>query len=152
MLFTWIREFFFSSSLFKESKYISKSFGSFWSSSKFCLLIKESELVDVIKELRFLDQNLKTWGSIMIITRHKRDVNVFVLQLGAALAISFAGLLFSRFKKQTKRIGPTLPTLRPQSPGLHLCLIAFFIMWLYSIYQFLGGVLKIFRSRIQRKL
>ncbi|CAG7875480.1 hypothetical protein BRARA_E01593 [Brassica rapa] len=52
----------------------------------------------------------------MIITRHKRDVNVFVLQLGAALAISFAGLLFSRFKKQTKRIGPTLPPLRPQSP------------------------------------
>ncbi|KAH0873152.1 hypothetical protein HID58_070514 [Brassica napus] len=53
----------------------------------------------------------------MIITRHKRDVNLFVLQLGAALAISFAGLLFSRFKKQTKRIGPTLPPLRPQSPG-----------------------------------
>lgn len=64
----------------------------------------------------------------MIITRHKRDVNLFVLQLGAALAISFAGLLFSRFKKQTKRIGATLPPLRPQSPGLRLCLIAFFIM------------------------
>ncbi|EFH67934.1 hypothetical protein ARALYDRAFT_474326 [Arabidopsis lyrata subsp. lyrata] len=51
----------------------------------------------------------------MIITKHKRDINLFVLQLGAALAVSFAGFLFSRFRKKTKRIGPTLPPLRPQS-------------------------------------
>ncbi|KAG7649333.1 putative protein CHUP1 [Arabidopsis thaliana] len=51
----------------------------------------------------------------MIITTHKRDINLFVLQLGAALAVSFAGFLFARFRKNTKRIGPTLPPLPPPS-------------------------------------
>ncbi|KAL1212417.1 Protein CHUP1 [Cardamine amara subsp. amara] len=51
----------------------------------------------------------------MISTKHKRDINLLVLQLGAALAVSFAGFLFSRFRKNTKRIGPTLPPLRPNS-------------------------------------
>ncbi|XP_010500798.1 PREDICTED: protein CHUP1, chloroplastic [Camelina sativa] len=51
----------------------------------------------------------------MIITKCKRDINLFVLQLGAALAVSFAGFFFSRFRKNTKRIGPTLPPLSPQS-------------------------------------
>ncbi|ESQ30250.1 hypothetical protein EUTSA_v10011348mg [Eutrema salsugineum] len=52
----------------------------------------------------------------MILTKHKRDINLFVLQIGAALAVSFAGFLFSRFRKKTKRIRPTLPPLRTQSP------------------------------------
>ncbi|AAD12682.1 Identical to gene gb/D88746 AR791 from Arabidopsis thaliana [Arabidopsis thaliana] len=51
----------------------------------------------------------------MIITTHKRDINLLVLQLGAALAVSFAGFLFARFRKNTKRIGPTLPPLPPHS-------------------------------------
>lgn len=52
---------------------------------------------------------------MMIITKHKRDVNLVVLQLGAALAVTFAGFLFSRFRKNTKStIRPTLPPLRPQ--------------------------------------
>ncbi|CAH2036451.1 unnamed protein product, partial [Thlaspi arvense] len=59
----------------------------------------------------------------MILTKHKRDVNMFVLQLGAALAVSFAGFLFSRFRKKTNRIGPTLPPLRPKSSdhGYRVC-------------------------------
>ncbi|XP_013655531.1 protein CHUP1, chloroplastic-like [Brassica napus] len=55
---------------------------------------------------------------MMIITKHKRDVNLVVLQLGAALAVTFAGFLFSRFRKNTKStIRPTLPPLPPQSSG-----------------------------------
>nr|VDD01091.1 unnamed protein product [Brassica oleracea] len=55
---------------------------------------------------------------MMIITKHKRDINLVVLQLGAALAVTFAGFLFSRFRKNTKStIRPTLPPLRPQSSG-----------------------------------
>jgi len=61
----------------------------------------------------------------MIITTQKRDINLFVLQLGAALAVSFAGFLFARFRKNTKRLGPTLPPLPPHSSGLCFCLIAF---------------------------
>lgn len=56
----------------------------------------------------------------MIITKHKRDINLFVLQLGAAFAVTFAGFLFSRFRKNTKRVTrPTLPPLRPQSSSDH---------------------------------
>ncbi|CAH8384401.1 unnamed protein product [Eruca vesicaria subsp. sativa] len=51
-----------------------------------------------------------------IITKHKRDVNLVVLQLGAAFAVTFAGFLFSRFRKKAKRtIRPSLPPLRPKS-------------------------------------
>ncbi|KAJ4882119.1 actin binding protein family [Raphanus sativus] len=57
---------------------------------------------------------------MMIITKHKRDINLFVLQLGAAFAVTFAGFLFSRFRKNTKRVTrPTLPPLRPQSSSDH---------------------------------
>ncbi|KAF8092709.1 hypothetical protein N665_0402s0002 [Sinapis alba] len=53
---------------------------------------------------------------MMIITKHKRDVNLVVLQLGAALAVTFAGFIFSRFRKNTKStIRPSLPPLRPKS-------------------------------------
>lgn len=69
----------------------------------------------------------------MIITKHKRDINLFVLQLGAALAVSFAGFLFSRFRKNTKRIGPTLPPLRPQSSSL-----CFSVLLLFCIYHLIN--------------
>ncbi|KAJ0234619.1 Actin binding protein family [Hirschfeldia incana] len=53
---------------------------------------------------------------MMIITKHKRDINLVVLQLGAAFAVTFAGFLFSRFRKNTKRaIRPSLPPLPPKS-------------------------------------
>ncbi|KAJ0229310.1 Actin binding protein family [Hirschfeldia incana] len=53
---------------------------------------------------------------MMIITKHKRDINLVVLQLGAAFAVTFAGFLFSRFRRNTKRaIKPSLPPLRPKS-------------------------------------
>ncbi|CAN8321516.1 unnamed protein product [Cochlearia groenlandica] len=53
----------------------------------------------------------------MIITKHnKRDLNLFVIQLGAAIAVTFAGFFFSRFKKRINK--PNLPTLRPKPSGL----------------------------------
>ena len=70
---------------------------------------------------------------MMIITKHKRDVNLVVLQLGAALAVTFAGFLFSRFRKNTKStIRPTLPPLRPQPSGLCSILLLFYFINSYT--------------------
>ncbi|XP_010545660.1 PREDICTED: protein CHUP1, chloroplastic [Tarenaya hassleriana] len=51
----------------------------------------------------------------MIIAKHKRDINLLVLQFGAAIAVSFAGFLYSRFRKH-RRTKPTLPSLPVRSP------------------------------------
>lgn len=49
----------------------------------------------------------------MAIVGEKKGVRPLLLQLGVALALSFAGFLYSRFK--TKRIGPSQPPPSPQS-------------------------------------
>lgn len=113
---------------------------------------KTDDLVFFIKKSKLL--GLLFWA-VMFITKHKRDINLFVLQLGAALAVSFAGFLFSRFRKNTKRIGPTLPPRRPISSGLCFCLIASLVLHdLIDLYTFMGlickEVLLIFRSWLQR--
>lgn len=51
----------------------------------------------------------------MAIVGEKKDVRPLLLKLGMALAFSFAGFLYSHFKR--KRIGPPRPPPSSESPG-----------------------------------
>ncbi|KAK9282514.1 hypothetical protein L1049_005434 [Liquidambar formosana] len=49
-----------------------------------------------------------------MMVREKKDINPFLLKLGVALALSFAGFLYSRLR--TRRITPSHPPPPPPSP------------------------------------
>ena len=58
----------------------------------------------------------------MMMVKEQRDIKPLLLKFGVALAISFAGFLYSRLR--TKRINPSPPPPSPRSLGSHFFLIS----------------------------